>query len=82
MESYVISVSPATGCYCHIRIGANATLYKLHQAILNAFDFEDDHQHAFFYGQPCLEPRGCILFFQDGWLGAPDKEVCTEKGKA
>lgn len=48
MESYVISVSVGTGCYRHIQINANATLYKLHQAIINAFDFEDDHEHAFF----------------------------------
>ena len=48
MESFVISVSLGTGCYRHIQISANATLYKLHQAILNAFEFEDDHEHAFF----------------------------------
>ncbi len=48
MKSYVISVSLGTGCYRHIQISANATLYKLHKAILGAFDFEDDHAHAFF----------------------------------
>lgn len=48
MESYVISVSLGTGCYRHIQISANATLYKLHQAILKAFEFEDDHEHSFF----------------------------------
>ena len=48
MESFVISVSLRTGCYRHIQISANATLYQLHQVILNAFDFDDDHQHAFF----------------------------------
>ena len=48
MESFVISVSLGTGCYRHIQISANATLYKLHQAILKAFEFEDDHEHAFF----------------------------------
>jgi len=48
MESYVISVSLGTGCYRHIQISASATLYKLHQAILNAFEFDDDHMHAFF----------------------------------
>ena len=37
MESFVISVSLGTGCYRHIQISANATLYKLHQAILKAF---------------------------------------------
>ena len=48
MQSYVISVSLGTGCYRHIQISADATLYKLHQAILKAFSFEDDHEHAFF----------------------------------
>jgi len=48
MGSYVISVSAGTGCYRHIQISKSATLYKLHKAIINAFDFEDDHAHAFF----------------------------------
>lgn len=48
MESFVISVSVGTGCYRHIQIGANATLYKLHEAIIEAFEFMDDHEHAFF----------------------------------
>ena len=48
MGSYVISVSLGTGCYRHIQISASATLFRLHQAILNAFEFEDDHMHAFF----------------------------------
>lgn len=48
MGSYVISVSAGTGCYRHIQISKSATLYRLHKAIINAFDFEDDHAHAFF----------------------------------
>ena len=48
MGSYVISVSLGTGCYRHIQISMNATLYKLHKAIINAFGFVDDHAHAFF----------------------------------
>lgn len=48
MGSYVISVSLGTGCYRHIQISKNATLYKLHGAILDAFEFIDDHAHAFF----------------------------------
>ncbi len=44
----MISVSLGTGCYRHIQISAEATLYKLHKAILDAFGFEDDHAHAFF----------------------------------
>ena len=48
MKSYVISVSLGTGCYRHIRIGEQETLDRLHKVILDAFDFDDDHAHAFF----------------------------------
>ena len=47
-QSFVISVSYDKGCYRHIRISADATLEDLSAAILFAFDFEDDHGHAFF----------------------------------
>lgn len=47
-ESYVISVSLMPGCYRHIRISGNSTLLELHAAIIDAFDFIDDHAHAFF----------------------------------
>lgn len=56
MGSYVISVSLGTGCYRHIQIGASATLFRLHQAILNAFEFEDDHEHAFFLDNHVWSP--------------------------
>ena len=29
-------------------MGVDLTLHDLHSAILNAFDFADDHMHAFF----------------------------------
>ena len=48
MKSYIISVSQRTGCYRHIRISSTATLYTLHKVILDAFEFDDDHEHAFF----------------------------------
>lgn len=82
----MISVSLATGCYCHIRIGANATLYKLHQAILNAFDFEDDHQHAFFMDNHVWSPVDAYYSSKmDGWERLTKKytlkRVKLEKGK-
>lgn len=46
--SYVISVSLGTGCYRHIQISGDSTLFGLHCAILDAFGFMDDHAHAFF----------------------------------
>lgn len=56
MGSYVISVSVGTGCYRHIQISKKATLYRLHEAILEAFDFEDDHLHAFFMDNRVWSP--------------------------
>lgn len=47
-QSYVISVSLGAGCYRHIQISGGSTLLEMHWAILNAFEFEDDHAHAFF----------------------------------
>lgn len=47
-QSFVISVSLGSGCYRHIRISGNSTLFELHYTILEAFDFDDDHAHAFF----------------------------------
>lgn len=46
--SYVISVTVATGCYRHIQISSKATLFQLHETIIDAFEFFDDHAHAFF----------------------------------
>ena len=55
-KSYVFSVSLGTGCYRHIRIARKATLFQLHQAILNAFGFDDDHAHAFFMSNQAWDP--------------------------
>ena len=46
-QSLVISVSLGTGCWRHIRLSADCTLYRLSEAILDAFGFEDDHLHQF-----------------------------------
>ncbi|SDA32902.1 pRiA4b ORF-3-like protein [Ruminococcus sp. YE71] len=47
-KTYVISVSLMKGCYRHIKIASNKTLDDLSSAILAAFDFDNDHLHAFF----------------------------------
>lgn len=47
-ESYVIKAALGAGCYRHIRIGNQETLDTLAEAILSAFDFDNDHLHAFF----------------------------------
>ena len=41
--SYIISVSVGTGCYRHLRISGCETLNDLAEAILRAFDFDNDH---------------------------------------
>lgn len=48
MGCYIISVSAGTGCYRHIQISKDATLYMLHETILKAFEFEDAPGHVFF----------------------------------
>ena len=47
-QTYVISVSLYKGCYRHIKIASDKTLEQLSQAILFAFEFDNDHLHAFF----------------------------------
>lgn len=46
--TFVISVSASAECYRHIKIAGTATLEDLSSAILDAFNFENDHAHAFF----------------------------------
>ena len=48
VESYVIKVSLGRSCYRYIQIGKQKTLGALSEAILSAFEFDDDHCHAFF----------------------------------
>ncbi|MCL2154648.1 MAG: plasmid pRiA4b ORF-3 family protein [Leptospirales bacterium] len=47
-KSLVLSVSVEAGCYRHIQISEGATLFDLHEIILESFDFIDDHMHTFF----------------------------------
>ena len=66
-ESYVISVSQGKGCYRHIQISSSATLEELHTAILIAFDFMDDHAHAFFLDNHLWSEDDCYYasFLED-----------------
>lgn len=47
-RSLVISMSAGPGCYRHLKISDQATLEELSAEILEAFDFINDHAHAFF----------------------------------
>jgi hypothetical protein len=62
-KSYVISVSLGTGCYRHIRISGKATLEELSDAILDAFDFDNDHLHAFFMNNRAWDDMDCYYAF-------------------
>lgn len=48
VESYIIKVGLEANCYRHIRIGKQETLSTLSEAILGAFNFDNDHCYAFF----------------------------------
>jgi len=80
-KSLVLSVSIGTGCYRHIQIGESATLLALSSAILDAFDFFDDHMHSFFMNNRAWDgdaeymcPGGDL----DGALGFTDKVKLTK----
>lgn len=68
-KSYVISVSLGTGCYRHIQISGNSTLFELHTAILDAFCFMDDHAHAFFMDNAAWSDRDS--YYAEGMEGRP-----------
>lgn len=73
-QSYVISVSLGTGCYRHIQISGSSTLLELHGAILDAFQFDDDHAHAFFMDNVKWSDWDC--YYAEGI-----EEYCRTTGK-
>ena len=75
-ESYVISVSLMPECYRHLQISGNSTLLELHSAIIDAFDFMDDHAHAFFMDNRAWSELDCYYM-----KGAEEYEPTTEKYK-
>ena len=75
-RSLVLSVSVGTGCYRHIQIGEGETLMALSNAILNAFDFYNDHLHSFFMNNRAWDQDAefvCPGGDLDGALGYSDK---------
>lgn len=47
-KSKVVSISAGAGCYRRLKISDRATLEELSDGILEAFEFINDHAHAFF----------------------------------
>jgi len=80
-KSLVLSVSAGTGYYRHIQISEGATLYGLHEAILNSFCIYDCHLHSFFMNNRAwdsdmeyISPNAEI----DGEVGFTDKVKLSE----
>jgi hypothetical protein len=80
-RSLVLSVSLGTGCYRHIQIGESASLMVLSNAILSAFDFDDDHMHAFFMNNRAWDADAAFVCpggDLDGALGFTDKSKLSK----
>lgn len=59
--SYVISISPYTGCYRHIRVSADITLEELHNIIQEVFRFSNNQPYAFFMDGKIWSPKASYL---------------------
>jgi len=73
--TYVISVSVYKGCYRHIKISGDSTLEELHDAINYAFDFDDDHLHAFFMDNKIWSP---VDSYVDRRNGEDDEDLSSD----
>ena len=62
----MISVSPYTGCYRHIRVSADITLDGLHEVIQEVFEFYNDHLYAFFMDNSAWSSRDAYFCPEDG----------------
>lgn len=58
-KSTVLSVSVGKGCYRHIKVSMDETLEDLADIILDAFDFDNDHAHAFFMDNKVWSEEDC-----------------------
>jgi len=58
-QTFIISVSLGKGCYRHLKISGRETLEELSDSILWAFDFANDHLHAFFMNNKAWDDTAC-----------------------
>lgn len=58
-QSIILSVSVMKGCYRHIQVSVNEDLETLADIILWAFDFDNDHAHAFFMDNKAWSNYDC-----------------------
>ena len=61
----VLSVSLGTGCYRHIRMPDSILLSDLAEVILKAFEFDNDHLHAFFMDNKVWSRYECYFQGKD-----------------
>ena len=73
--SLVLSVSLGTGCYRHIQISETATFLALSDAILDAFNFDNDHMHSHHHEHRTLEDISIII--ESSGLTPRAKEIAT-----
>ena len=76
-RSYVFSVSLGTGCYRHIRVDGRETLEMLSSYILQAFDFVEDHAHAFFMDNKAWSDMDC--YYMDLAADGDCRHTCDYK---
>lgn len=77
--AYVISVSVYKGCYRHIKISGDSTLFDLHLAIIDAFDFYDDHLHVFFMDNKIWSKRESYYDERASESGYTTSEITLEE---
>ena len=76
-KSLVLSVSAGTGCYRHIRISEDDTLYDLSSAILSSVNFYNDHLHSFFMSNRAWDSSSEYMCPHSENLG----DVCGSTGE-
>lgn len=86
-QAIIFSVSAGKGCYRHICVSSNETLEDLADIILYAFDFFNDHAHAFFMNNCVWSYKDCYYMkevdLEDEYRHTCDYKLCQlglEKG--
>jgi hypothetical protein len=78
-KSFIISVAYGTGCYRHIKISEDASLFDLHTAIVDSFAYEDDNSHAFFMDNKAWSDEDS--YYMQGLEGMTDEVRFTDSYK-
>ena len=80
-QTFIISVSLGKGCYRHLKISGRETLEELSDSILWAFDFDNDHLHAFFMNDEAWDDTACYSSpYADDGCPTTDKHTIQSVG--